>query len=313
MTMDQPQGVPMASQGSRGLRIRRQTFLPAVLSVIVLLSIVGSHGGCLAFGHISPNLRRHVTSRISGTKGLPVTHGFNRLLITLSDGGDGGNGNKEDPNPDMFNTSGNNGGNDEEEESLIDQLKNWLATDEARQDAQTYTVSLCLALLIRFFLIEPRFIPSLSMYPTFDVGDQLAVEKVSKWYRPYKRQEVVVFNPPEAFRTIVNGAIGGDAGSKKAKEALIKRIVAVEGDKMEVRNGKVFINDVEQDEEYTAEDAAYTFGPIVVPSGNVLCLGDNRNHSLDGHIWGFLPVENVIGRAVFIYWPPWHLGNEGMY
>eukprot|EP00978_Attheya_sp_CCMP212_P024442 scaffold76765_cov46-Attheya_sp.AAC.4 len=293
--MDQPQGVPMASRGSRGLRIRRQTFLPAVLSVIVLLSIVGSHGGCLAFGHISPNLRRHVTSRISGTKGLPVTHGFNRVLITLSDGVDGGDGNKEDPNPDMFNTSGNNGGNDEEDESLIDQLKNWLKTDEARQDAQTYTVSLCIALLIRFLLIEPRFIPSLSMYPTFDVGDQLAVEKVSKWYRPYKRQEVVVFNPPESFRTILTGAIGGDAGSKKAKEALIKRIVAVE------------------DEEYTAEDAAYTFGPIVVPSGNVLVLGDNRNHSLDGHIWGFLPVENVIGRAVFIYWPPWHLGNDGMY
>jgi signal peptidase I len=51
----------------------------------------------------------------------------------------------------------------------------------------------------------------------------------------------------------------------------------------------------------------------VVPSDSVLVLGDNRNHSLDGHIWGFLPTQNVIGRAVFIYWPPWRVGNSGMF
>ena len=68
-----------------------------------------------------------------------------------------------------------------------------------------------------------------------------------------------------------------------------------------------------QEEPYTAEDAAYEFGPVTVPPGTVLVLGDNRNHSLDGHIWGFLPTKNVIGRAVFVYWPPWRLGNEGMF
>ena len=86
-----------------------------------------------------------------------------------------------------------------------------------------------------------------------------------------------------------------------------------QGDKVEVMGGKLFVNGVEQDEPFTAEDAEYEFGPVVVPPGDVLCLGDNRNHSLDGHIWGFLPVENVIGRAVFVYWPPWRMGTNGMY
>lgn len=116
---------------------------------------------------------------------------------------------------------------------------------------------------------------------------------------------MVVFNPPPAFQEIVTDSRG--------KEALIKRIVATEGDEVEVRSGKLFINNNRQDEPFTNEDALYDFGPVVVPSGQLLVLGDNRNHSLDGHIWGFLPKNNVIGRAVFIYWPPWRLGNEGMY
>jgi signal peptidase I len=73
------------------------------------------------------------------------------------------------------------------------------------------------------------------------------------------------------------------------------------------------VNGDEQDEPFTNEDAQYEFGPVVVPPDNVLVLGDNRNQSLDGHIWGFLPKQNVIGRAVFIYWPPWRLGNGGMF
>jgi signal peptidase I len=89
--------------------------------------------------------------------------------------------------------------------------------------------------------------------------------------------------------------------------------VHAQGDEVEVKHGKLFVNGDEQDEPFTAEDAQYEFGPVRVPPENVLVLGDNRNHSLDGHIWGFLPKKNVIGRAVFIYWPPWRVGNTGMY
>jgi len=197
-----------------------------------------------------------------------------------------------------------------ENEGIFRTIKNWFYSEEGREDVKTYFLSLFIALLLRFTIIEPRFIPSLSMYPTFDVGDQLAVEKVTKRLKPFYRNEVVVFNPPQTFRDIVENQYGDKS---KGKEALIKRIVAIEGDRVEVKKGKLFINSEEQDEPWVAEDAEYTFGPVLVPPNNVLVLGDNRNHSLDGHIWGFLPEKNVIGRAVFVYWPPWRLGNDGMF
>jgi len=196
---------------------------------------------------------------------------------------------------------------------IIEAIRRWFRSEEGQEDIQTYLFSLGLALVLRLLIIEPRYIPSLSMYPTFDVGDQLAVEKVTKRVRPPRKNEVVVFNPPQAFRQVVEGQFGADATSKKSSEALIKRIVAVEGDVVAVSGGNLFVNGVKQDEPFTAEDAQYEFGPVTVPEGNVLVLGDNRNHSLDGHIWGFLPKRNVIGRAVFIYWPPWRIGNNGMY
>lgn len=196
------------------------------------------------------------------------------------------------------------------DDGFLDSIKKFFQKEEVKEDITIYVSSLLVALLVRFTIIEPRYIPSLSMYPTFEVGDQLAVEKVTKRLKPLYRHEVVVFNPPQAFRDIVEGQYGD---TTKAREALIKRIVAVEGDKVEVKGGKLYINGDRQDEPYVAEDAEYQFGPVVVPPDHVLVLGDNRNHSLDGHIWGFLPKNNVIGRAVFVYWPPWRLGNDGMY
>jgi len=63
-----------------------------------------------------------------------------------------------------------------------------------------------------------------------------------------------------------------------------------------------------QEEPFTNELPNYELKPLVVPKGMFLVLGDNRNHSFDSHVWGFLPQENVIGRAVCKYWPPWRLG-----
>ena len=152
-------------------------------------------------------------------------HLRHRLVMAGRNEGNGNDGSVDDPNPGGLNQWGGDGNKDKRsfnDMGFFEQVREWIASDEGKEDVKTYTVSLGVALLIRLLIIEPRYIPSLSMYPTFEVGDQLAVEKVTKRFRPFKRNEVVVFNPPLKFREIV-----GDS-SRKAKEALIKRIVAVE-------------------------------------------------------------------------------------
>jgi len=199
---------------------------------------------------------------------------------------------------------GEGGGDDEEEpKDFMGKAAKWWDNPENQADVKSYVTSLTLALLFRALVMEPRFIPSLSMYPTFDVGDQLAVEKVSRYVRPYSRNDVVVFTPPQSFIDVT-----GKESYKK--EALIKRVIATEGDVVEIKNkGTLYVNGVAQTEKFTYEKAFYEWGPEQVPLGMLMVLGDNRNHSLDSHIWGFLPKENVIGRAIFKYWPVWRTGS----
>jgi signal peptidase I len=168
---------------------------------------------------------------------------------------------------------------------------------ENKEDIKTISISFLFALLVRFFIVEPRFIPSLSMFPTFDIGDQLLVEKVTHFSRNYQKRDVVVFNPSQTYVDLTGNT-----------EALIKRIVAVEGDTVQVKGHRLYVNGVLQEEPYTNEFPDYELDPTQVPAGMLLVLGDNRNHSFDSHIWGFLPEKNVIGRAVVRYWPPWRVG-----
>jgi len=151
-------------------------------------------------------------------------------------------------------------------------------------------------LAIRIAIVEPRYIPSLSMFPTFDINDQLAVEKVSKWLHPPERRDIVVFDPPPLFFDLT--------GRQPDGEAVIKRVVAVAGDTVEVKNGVLYVNGEQQVEPFTNEAAEYTLNPQLVPAGTVFVLGDNRNHSFDSHYWGFLPTKNIIGTATLRYWPP---------
>jgi len=144
-----------------------------------------------------------------------------------NDGSGNGKNKHKDPNPGGMSEWGDEDENQNpSSQNFLETIRDWFRSDEGKEDVKTYTVSLAIALLLRLTIVEPRYIPSLSMYPTFDVGDQLAVEKVTKRVRPFSRNEVVVFNPPDSFREIMVNNYGGS--DKKSKEALIKRIVAIE-------------------------------------------------------------------------------------
>ncbi|EDY37237.1 signal peptidase I [Cyanobium sp. PCC 7001] len=150
------------------------------------------------------------------------------------------------------------------------------------------------ALLLRWAVLEPRWIPSGSMLPTLQLQDRVLVEKVrTRLHRPLPVGTVVVFHPPPVLQ----------AAGYRADAALIKRVVAVAGDQVEVRQGRLWRNGSAVADDWAAEPMAYALAPVTVPAGHLLVLGDNRNASLDSHLWGPLPEEQLIGSAVWRYWP----------
>jgi len=153
---------------------------------------------------------------------------------------------------------------------------------------------LTVALLLRWLVIEPRWIPSGSMLPTLQLQDRILVEKLRpRLQQPLPNGTIVVFHAPPVLV---------EAGYDP-KAALIKRVVGQPGDAVEVRGGELFRNGAAVAEPWRKEPIDYSFGPITVPEGALLVLGDNRNASLDSHIWGPLPRQEVIGTALFRYWP----------
>lgn len=165
---------------------------------------------------------------------------------------------------------------------------------------QTIGLSVVLALGIRQFVAEARFIPSGSMEPTLQIDDRLVIEKISYRFNPPERGDIIVFQAPQSAL---------DAVGSTTKDAYIKRVVGLPGDTVEVKEGKVFVNGEALTENYIQAPPAYTWGPETVPEEEYLVLGDNRNSSSDGHVWGFLPQESIIGRAVVRFWPPDRIGG----
>jgi len=231
-----------------------------------------------------------VVAMAEGDGGKVPTKRADELLQALQDAEMRGVQPKEEEEPNFFSAEGL-----KKEFALLKK-----GEGETYEFIAEFVPTFAFFLAIRLLIVEPRYIPSLSMFPSFEINDQLAVEKVTKWYQPPARRDVVVFDPPASFWEL--------SARKPDGEALIKRVVAVAGDEIEVRGGRLLVNGEVQDEPYTAELADYTLPPLRVPPGQVFVLGDNRNKSFDSHYWGFLPVNNIIGRAIFTYWPPQRAG-----
>jgi len=152
------------------------------------------------------------------------------------------------------------------------------------------------ALLLKEFVLDARYIPSESMEPTFKAGDLLLLDKISQRLRLARRGDVICFSPPEALLLMVPSLA-------QRNLCCIKRVVAVGGDEVRVRGGRLMINGVPQTEPWIVGPMNYTMAPVRVPERHYFVLGDNRDNSVDSHLWGCLPHELVIGFPLCTYWP----------
>ena len=131
-----------------------------------------------------------------------------------------------------------------------------------------------------------------SMLPNIQPGEYIMVSKAAYFFRSPERGEVIVFHSPQ-----------------NPNSDLIKRIIALPGDTVEIKDNKVFVNDIPLNEAYPAEPPNYIFPYYEIPAGNYFVLGDNRNHSIDSHKGWTVPREDIVGKVWFTYWPPqkWRL------
>lgn len=165
----------------------------------------------------------------------------------------------------------------------------------AREYTEAIILALIFALLIRTYVVQAFKIPSGSMIPTLLVGDQILVDKLVYRFRAPKRGEVMVFKYPE-----------------DPSRDFIKRLIGLPGEKLEVRNRIVYINDKPLSEEkYAYHENPDNFlpiarrdnyGPVIIPEGSFFMMGDNRENSADSRWWGFLDKSQVVGRAFMTYW-----------
>jgi signal peptidase I len=155
------------------------------------------------------------------------------------------------------------------------------------------TTVLLVLLLLRFLAVQPCFVPTDSMAPTIRSGDHLLINTwVSRVHPPQRGDIVVCEAPPEA---------------PPGEQFLIKRLIGLPGDRIQVWEGFLYRNGLPVPEKYVAGPMAYDFpggnAVFTVPPEEVFLLGDNRNRSSDSRVWGSVPRASLMGRAFCLYWP----------
>ena len=150
----------------------------------------------------------------------------------------------------------------------------------------TVIPALLIAMFVNVYFAEAALVEDgPSMQPNLYRGDRVIVEKISYHFHPPRRGDVVVVERPSG------------------EVSLIKRVVALPGETIEVHDGHAFINGVLIDEPWVKIFGGPDFAPTEIPAGHVFILGDNRSNSRDSRMIGPVPIEDVMGRAWLVYWP----------
>lgn len=193
---------------------------------------------------------------------------------------------------------------------------------------ETIVFVVVMVIIIRFFIIEIRWIPSGSMKPTLIEGDRIIVERTSRFFSDPQRGDIMVFYPPSTQLSRKPLPLLARLTGLLCKDiAYIKRVVGVPGDKIEIKqepNGTsyVYINDKKYEEDYIksvyeyppcpqpdatelvlANPETMKCGPFVLPEDSYFMLGDNRGGSYDSRYWGTVKKDRFVGRALTVFWP----------
>lgn len=152
---------------------------------------------------------------------------------------------------------------------------------------ETFGVALVLALLIRSLIVRTSYVYSGSMIPTLNIKDRVFVNLTAFWFGKPARGEIILFRSPY----------------NDGKE-FVKRVIGLPGETVELKRGVVYVNnhvvdfpgvDIQQDYSF--------FGPVTIPTGSYFVLGDNRGNSADSRVWGYVKKSDLVGSAVFTFWP----------
>jgi signal peptidase I len=177
--------------------------------------------------------------------------------------------------------------------------------------------SLTIAVLIKTFLVQAFFIPSISMAPTLERGDRILVCRICTQLGDVKRGDIIVFSNPDpgpgTDRGVIAGVLHwlgeGIGVAQPENKDFVKRVIGLPGDVVELHDGTLYLNGVATDEPYlNPEIDTAPYPPHTVPDGMLFVLGDNRAHSGDSRFppptgLGFVPENTVIGKAFVIVYP----------
>ncbi|MBQ7477200.1 MAG: signal peptidase I [Selenomonadaceae bacterium] len=170
-------------------------------------------------------------------------------------------------------------GNLKESKDWGNELKEWIIS---------ITAAVVLAILIRTFIVELYIVEGPSMKPTLQDAERLVVNKFIYRLREPEKGEVLIFRYP-----------------RDPSRDFVKRVIATAGDTIEIKEGRVYVNDQLQREDYILEKTRTEYSKVTIPDGTVFVMGDNRNNSEDSRFSdvGFVPLNLIKGKAVLIFWP----------